>query len=90
MFNEELRLKDFEDVLRIDVLKEQNPHMVIVGTRCEACGALHPFLFTGETLYYMQTYFTWNQRRECGCGEDIGVCSGIGDVIFNPHNLMVK
>jgi len=82
-------LSDFKDILKIDDLQKEKPNIVIIGTEC-SCGEKHPFIFSGESLYFFTHYICWHQYRECECGEEVSVYSGHGDIIFNPHNIQSK
>lgn len=85
--NEKLTLEDLSDILNIKDLEKDKPRIVIIATRCDGCKKIHPFIFQGQDLFFMQTYSTWHLHGECDCGVEVSVYSGHGDIIFNPHNI---
>ena len=85
-----MKLEDLKDMVDIEKLKKDKPNIVIVATRCDGCGEIHPFIFSDEILYYACNYISWHQYRTCNCGSEVSVYSGHGDMVYNPHGFVFK
>ena len=85
-----IKLEDLKEMIKIEILKKENPNIIIIATRCESCGKLHPFIFSGEASYFYCNYISWHQYRTCSCGNEVSVYSGHGDIVFNSHNYKEK
>ena len=82
-----MRLEDFADKLDIEKIKKQKPRIIIVGTVCKGCGEKHPFIVSGENIYYYSNYVAWHLYRNCHvCGEEVYVTHD-RPAVYNPFGI---